>query len=528
MSKTSSPNRDGVAAPFVAAHQSVVTGVLHGWDRLRLQGTLRTFYQPTAMDDYLARSGVKYADFKDFTSRLTGRVRAAAVTLAKESGAPYLYVPGTCASKEDTARAACAKAGITSGLGAVLACVEPCRTWFMRRCRETKKVLFQLLRGKCLHLYFYFLHEMLGWMHLRLQTWFPYLIHVCLNGREWLARRMDEVHLAYQREDNCFTELSDVARAQELMDEQHRTDWPGLLRPLVAQCHPLHAEIVAPFGASCDYYWTAAQSEYAADVMFRERAGLLRIYPALVHHSTMHLGSEEVLRFMGRKQGPRPGEEVCTDCRRGEDGVRVKHWWRHNSQKMYDKGSVLRCETTINQPHEFKACRPAENDPGGEKSWRILRKAVADMERRAAICKAICQRHYTALAAVAVKAPLGETAAPVTRRVRRKGRTHRALQPLGAEDAALLAAVQRGEHLPAGLRNRDVRRLLYKETKNPARRRRDMACTGRRLRLLRGHGLLAKVPRTHRYHLTAKGQQIITAVQAARRASTEKLLEMAA
>jgi hypothetical protein len=528
MSKTSTPHRDGVATPFVAAHQSVVTGVLHGWDRLRLQGTLRTFYQPTAMDDYLARSRVKYAEFKDFTTRLTGRVRAAGVKLAKESGAPYIYMPGTSASKEEAARAACGKAGITSGLAAVLACVEPCRTWFMRRCRETKKVLFQLRQGKCLHLYYYFLHEVLGWMHLRLQTWFPYLIHVCLNGREWLARRMDAARLAYQREDNCFTELADGARAQELMDEQHGADWPGLLRPLVAQCHPLHPEIVAPFGASCDYYWGAAQSEYAADVMFRDRASLTRIYPALVHHSMMHLGSEEVLRFMGRKQGPRPGEDVCTDCRRGGDGVRVKHWWRRNSQKMYDKGSVLRCETTINEPHEFKVCRAAENDPGGEKSWRILRKGLADMARRAELCRAICRRHYTALAAVAVKAPLSETVAPVSRRIRRKGRSHRALQPLGKEDAALLAAVQRGEHLAAGLRNRDVRPLLYGETKNPQRRRRDMARTGRRLLLLRAHGLLAKVHGAHRYHLTPKGQQTITALQAARRASTEKLLELAA
>jgi hypothetical protein len=30
----------------------------------------------------------------------------------------------------------------------------------------------------------------LGFMHLRLQTWFPFRVNLCLNGRHWLARWM--------------------------------------------------------------------------------------------------------------------------------------------------------------------------------------------------------------------------------------------------------------------------------------------------------------------------------------------------
>ena len=42
---------------------------------------------------------------------------------------------------------------------------------------------------KCLHLYHYLIHPLFGFMHLRLQTWFPFSLQVCLNGREWLARQ---------------------------------------------------------------------------------------------------------------------------------------------------------------------------------------------------------------------------------------------------------------------------------------------------------------------------------------------------
>ena len=141
------------------------------------------------------------------------------------------------------------------------------------------------------------MHEQLGFLHLRLQTWFPFLVQICLNGREWLARQMDGAKLSYRRADNCFPWIADVGRAQALIDQQHQTNWPELLRPLLKQCHPLQAEITAPIGAQ--YYWTAAETEYATDLMFRDRAVLGWIYPALVHHAVMSFGSEQVLRFMG-------------------------------------------------------------------------------------------------------------------------------------------------------------------------------------------------------------------------------------
>lgn len=85
--------------------------------------------------------------------------------------------------------------------------------------------------GKCLHLYFYWRHQKLGFCHL-LQTWFPYLVQICINGREWLACAMDGEGLGYRREANCFPWIENLARAQQLMDQQHRTAWVKLWRRL--------------------------------------------------------------------------------------------------------------------------------------------------------------------------------------------------------------------------------------------------------------------------------------------------------
>ena len=62
---------------------------------------------------------------------------------------------------------------------------------------------------KCLHHYHYSIHPDFGFMHVRVQTWMPMTVHVCVNGREWLGRRMDRAGLGYTRAGNCFTRLDD-------------------------------------------------------------------------------------------------------------------------------------------------------------------------------------------------------------------------------------------------------------------------------------------------------------------------------
>jgi hypothetical protein len=515
-----------VGQAFVEQHRSEVIGVLHGWDRLRLQGTLRCLYYPVVMEQYLRKACVLWKDFKSYAIGLTGRICQAAEELAKQNRRPVIYLASSQASKEDEARRIKERDGIKRGLIAVMGCVEPCRTWRMRGNYETKKLELRLEWGKCKHLYFYWEHEEMGFLHMRLQTWFPFSIQVCVNGREWLGRQMDRAGIAYRQEDNCFPWIADMGRAQELMEEQHRTDWAKVLEELVKRCHPVHEEISRPI--ELGYYWTASQSEYASDVMFRDRGALERIYPPLVHHAVMHMGAEQVMRYMGRSGRVGIHDVVVTDRRRRSEGVRVKHWLNKNSLKFYDKGSVLRDEVTINEPKDFRVWRRAENKPQGKQQWRVLRRSVADFRRRTEVSRKATDRHLTALAAVEVQSPLAQEAAQVCRAVGIKKRQHRALNPMGDADGALMAAVSRGEYTINGFRNRDVRARFYAPTSDKRKERQQMAAVGRKLKLLRGHGLIAKVPKTHRYVVTGKGRRIMTALLAARQASTEKLTAMAA
>jgi len=75
----------------------------------------------------------------------------------------------------------------------VLSCVETCRTFDVYRNREKRKLELVSRIRKCLFLYQYWRHREFGFLSARMQTWFPFSVQVCMNGREWLARQMDRV-----------------------------------------------------------------------------------------------------------------------------------------------------------------------------------------------------------------------------------------------------------------------------------------------------------------------------------------------
>ena len=248
MNPQTSPTVTGVPPAFLNRFGDSITGVLSGFDRLRLRGTLRHLFQPTVMEAYLNACRILIKDFGTFAQGLTARIKAAAYASAEQAGRPFRYLASSQISKEAPARQIAREDGVTSGLIAIFSALENCLSYSVRGNRQTKHLHLVLERRKCLHLYHYFRHEELGLCHVRVQTWFPFTVDLCLNGRDRLARQMDQAGLACRQRDNCFVWVQDAARAQALLDEQLRTDWPRVLGRLLAQAHPLHAEICRPIG----------------------------------------------------------------------------------------------------------------------------------------------------------------------------------------------------------------------------------------------------------------------------------------
>src|SRR5256712_14067710 len=111
--------------------------------------------------------------------------------------------------------------------------------------------------------------------------------------------------------------------------------------------------------------------EYATDVRFASADSLAELYPLLLRHAMFQFGSEEVMRFLQRRTDKRFAGEVTSDLQRRVEGIRVKHRVEENSIKMYDKqGSVLRIETTINNPRRFRERRKGLRQGKRPMEWR--------------------------------------------------------------------------------------------------------------------------------------------------------------
>jgi hypothetical protein len=317
--------------------------------------------------------------------------------------------------------------------------------------------------------------------------------------------------LGFNLQDNAFTALEDAEAAQKLADSFATLNWTKILDRLVRQVNPLMKE---RWFRGLSYYWVVDQAEYATDLIFTSREALAGLYSRLLDHATVNFSAKEILSFLGRRLHPRFEGEVLTNCQKGRwPGARIKHRMKNNWLKMYDKfGWVLRIETVINDPREFRVRRPRTREGRQQMVWCPMNKGVINLYRYRAVSLAANRRYLDALAVVDDPTPAYQQVAELTEPVVVSGRSHAGFNPASAEEVRLFQAVLDGDHVLRGFRNGDIRTVLYKTTKDDHERRRQSHAVGRMLKRLHVRGLIVKVPHTHRWHVSDKGHRVLGAV----------------
>lgn len=506
---------------FLDAFQEKITGVLSCFDRLVFRGHL-PFGAPWAMDAFLNNRGILLKDFKPFVTRQAERLKKHAQAVAEEAGRPFVYL-SSYVRKEDKARAIAEADGVHEGLVCVFSAVEPCRSFALRYGEQRPHL--EAARRKCLFLYYYFMDRDFGLMHVRIQTWFPLQIQIYLNGHEWLARKMDCHGIAYRQADNAFTWVSDIERAQRFADRFANLKWPRIFGAIARRVNPLLADLLQGF----EYYWVTDQAEFATDVMFENLAALQSVYPKLLQHSTLCFSAEDVLTFLGRKPHPRFAGEILNDCKHRLPGARVKHRMKDNWIKMYDKhGCVLRIETVINRPNEFRVRRKGKRKGQEVVGWYPMAKGVSNLYRYAQVSLQANRRYLDALAAVKDPACAYHLLDRVCEPATFLKRKVRGFNPVSRADVQVFEAVLRGEHAITGFRNGQLLRLLFpRALSNATSKRRASACVTRLIQRLRAHGLVAKFPRSRRYRVTTRGNILMSAAIHLREEGMPQLLAAA-
>jgi hypothetical protein len=247
---------------FLQQHGKLVSGMLSGWDRLRFRGTLGQLCHPGGLNAFLHLSGRLFKEFKEFAVWSSTQLKEAAMQAARRLDRPVIYLSSSKVSKEEIAKQHARDERITSGLICCISAVEPCSSFVIRKNPSGDGFDFQRAPRRCQHMYHYYMHPIFGFMHVRLQTWLPFDQFICINGREWLGRTLDQAGVRkYLRKENCFLQLDDVAQAQRILDEQVEFDWKPALDKIAHAVAPTLGQLLAPVPMS--YYWTIMESEWA-------------------------------------------------------------------------------------------------------------------------------------------------------------------------------------------------------------------------------------------------------------------------
>jgi len=164
---------------------------------------------------------------------------------------------------------------------------------------------------------------------------------------------------------------------------------------------------------------------------------------------------------------------------------------------MYDKfGQVLRVETVINNPREFKVRRWRMRHGHRQRVLVPHEQGLANLYQYRAAAHAANRRYLEALSVVNDPTPAYQTSCCFGPPKVQDERSFAGFNPARREDIQFFRAVLRGEHELRGFRNADLRRLLHQDDSNPLERRRQQDALGRRLKRLHVRGLVAKIPHT--------------------------------
>lgn len=511
----------------------LVKGSITGFDRIVFKGFILPLMSAHGAMSFCRINGILNKDYKKWMMKQTECIVETAEQYAKANcGQGIIAIPTWRIRKEAVAHERQRAEQIENGLIGVWSCMEAASSYRARYCSKSGYPQLQNYPTRCKHLYFYFDHNQFGFMNIRLQTWFPYHIQICLNGREWLRRCLQRQSIQFLAKGNKLLYISDYQAAQRLLEKQLDVRFTKLLDGFLPVVFPMIREILGPH---LSYYWTMWQSEWATDLIFDSPGALNSIVDSLLRHAHMSATSTRVLRYLDRpltlsgKPHARSTDEVLTRVTDFNDGVRVRHWVDCNSVKVYNEQNVLRVETTINDPGKFRVFRHKQGQsPDEPKSRLSLRKGVMDIPLRAIVSQEVNERFMNDLAMLKDESPAQKLIDEISSRRTQAGRRFRALEPTG-KDRELLQSIADPKFRISGITNKMLRQSLSETRFGSKRTEKQLSAKiSRHLRLLRVHGIIRKLPKQNRYQLTLKGIKLTNLLNAFLAASTEQLMEMAA
>jgi hypothetical protein len=345
--------------------------------------------------------------------------------------------------------------------------------------------------GMVNHFYVYAVDADFGPFFLKFCSYFPYNARLCINGNEWAKRQAVKAGIGFTPLDNGFASCENVPALQAICDGLGQQHIEALLDKWLAVLpHPLTE---ADHAAGYRYEISILQAEFSLTQML-DKPVSGRIFFEQVIRDNLDIGRPDQVSLVFdrrlKRTGPRatPGRFRTRVITEGvTPSLHVDY--KHATIKQYHKqGQALRTETTINNTRDFRIGKlltnlPALREVGFSANRRLLgvQQLSHDPARGQEAFRAVHDPLLTA-----------------------QGKRIPGLRFADPRAQALLSALPIFRLLPHGFTNRDLRSLLTQLLGHQP----GEISTGQMtydLRRLRAHGLISRIPHTHRYQTTDTG-----------------------
>ena len=207
---------------LVELYKNKIMGAISGLDRIRFRGTLRWLANQSGLRVFMSHRHILLKDFSGWVESLTSMIRQSCEAAANQLGIETMYLNRSNIDKEKIAREIAQSKGIEEGSICMFSAVEPCIAPMVKGNKKQKKLELVMAQRKCIFIYHYFNDPVFGFGHVRIQSWVPFNVFICLNGRHWLEKQLLKNGIGYIKDGNCFPCIEDIEKAQNLLDSHSK------------------------------------------------------------------------------------------------------------------------------------------------------------------------------------------------------------------------------------------------------------------------------------------------------------------
>jgi len=350
---------------FVQQFSSNIKFKYSCFDRVILRGYILWLFFPAGVVHFLRAMGFKKLS-NGVMRLLTDQLNAHILKVAQARNIPIHWWPSMGGGK-DGAKQKFVQEKYAHGIEkgdhpyCILTDKEPVRTFACRELTSRNGKKYEKIydcRKPVKQYYIYFHDQLLGGpCYLKISSYLPFQCEFYFNGHNAIQVQLDKQGVHYRRHDNAFVDVDDPEAVRKAVESLNGRAVLNRVNHWMNLFFKFDKGKYSTCSKYLQHQWYLSQVEISSNIVFLSARFCTSLFERLLD-KFQRLGlPESIARIFSRR--PHRGTISRTFWRLYDNNACIKHWFRGNSIKQYNKtGFFVRTETTINNPKSLGLQKP--------------------------------------------------------------------------------------------------------------------------------------------------------------------------